>query len=441
MFAQLASSGDQPKDWQGLEFFLQWQLPHDAPALKRVYASFAANLQDIVRFGKKSGATVLLATVPSNLRDFPPLASVHRAGLQTEQLAQWQKHFDAGIEAQAAGRYAEAAGEFRKAASIDDEFAELKYQLARCETELNQPASVEAGFRCARDLDALRFRADSSINEITRQTAKANGILLADLDEELAGRAGENLFYDHVHLNFAGNYQVALRLAAEMERHLPGSPTNDLPWLTEAEVAQRLAFTPFDEKRVGEEMRARMQQPPFNAQSNFRQRDELWAATLARLSAATSNSIPTYQAAVLLAPEDWILRANFARVLEASGDNDAAAKQWSEMSRLLPFSPEGWGNQGRLARIAGDVQQARDFLAKALQQQPDSVKVLTESGILHASLGENEAARRKFREALGLQPGFTVARVNLGLLLAREGNIAGAMSEYHEALRWRTNNV
>jgi tetratricopeptide (TPR) repeat protein len=441
LLAQLPLGADEPKEWQGLEFFLKWKLAHDAPALKRVYASFGANLQDIVRLGKQSGATVLLTTVPSNLRDFAPLASVHRAGLPPEQLTEWQKFFAAGMQAQAAGRYAEAVAEFQKASQIDNEFAELIYQLARCHTELNQPAIAEAGFQRARDLDALRFRADSTINEIIRQIAKANGISPTDLDEELAPRAGGSLFHDHVHLNFAGNYRVALRLANEMEKHWPGAKTNDSPWLAEAEVAQRLAYTAFDERRGGEEMRARMQQPPFNAQSNFRERDELWEATLAALPAATSNSVPTYQAAIQLAPDDWILRANFARVLEASGDNAAAAQQWNEMSRLLPCSPEGWANQGRLARIAGDTQRARDFLAKALRLQPDSVPVLTESGIIHASVGENEAARRDYRAALQLQPGFTVARVNLGLLLAREGNIAGATAEYHEALRWRTNNV
>ncbi|HEX5220646.1 MAG TPA: tetratricopeptide repeat protein [Verrucomicrobiae bacterium] len=440
LFGQLASNEDEPKEWQGLEFFLKWRLPHDAPALKRVYASFGANLQDIVQFGKKSGATVLLATVSSNLRDFAPLASVHRAGLPPEQVAEWQRLFSAGLQAQAAGRHAEAVAEFQKAAAIDDAFAELAYQLARCQMELNQSADAAAGFRRARDLDALRFRADSTNNNIIREVAKANGISLADLDEELGPHAGGNLFYDHVHLNFAGNYQVALRLANEIEKHWPGGKS-DAPWLSEADVARRLAYTAFDERRVGEEMRARMQQPPFNAQSNFRARDELWATTLIALAAAPSNAVPGYQAAIQLAPDDWILRANFARVLEASGDNAAAAQQWSEMSRRLPCSSEGWANQGRLARMAGQTQQARDFLAKALRLQPDSVKVLTESGILHASVGANEAARRDFGAALQLQPAFIAARVSLGLLLASEGNVAGATAEYHEALRWRTNNV
>jgi tetratricopeptide (TPR) repeat protein len=381
MLAQLTRNADERKEWEGLEFFLKWQIALDSPGLKRVYDSFTANLNDVADLARRSGAPVLLATVPVNLRDFSPLASVHRADLQTEQSADWQKLFSAGTNAQATGNFTKALANFRKAAEIDDRFAELVFQRARCETELKQTAAAETDFRRARDLDALRFRADSRLNEIVRETAKTKSLSLIDADAELSRPGDEKFFYDHVHLNLAGNYRVALLFAMELEKLWPGPETNNSPWITEAEVAQRLAFTAFDERRIGEEMRARMQQPPFKAQSNFRERDERWAATLAALAVPTATCVSNYLAAVVLAPDDWILYANFARVLEGSGDNTGAAKQWSEVSRLMPHSPEGWANQGKLARIGGDADHAKSFLAEALKQQPDSVETLGESGV------------------------------------------------------------
>ena len=116
---------------------------------------------------------------------------------------------------------------------------------------------------------------------------------------------------------------------------------------------------------------ARLQQPPFNLQGNFRSRDEHWRATLTALSSAPATGISNYQAAVALAPDDWLLRANFARLLEAAGDNSAAATQWAEVSRLLPHSPEGWANLGSLARMAGDTERARSFLQTALKRYPE----------------------------------------------------------------------
>lgn len=441
LVAQLMRGSSEPTTWEGLEFFLRWRVPLDSPRLKPVYASFAANLSDIAKLGRASGATVMLSTIPVNLRDFPPLASLHREGLRSKQLDDWQKWFSAGTNAQAAGRFADALSDFRKAGELDDGFAELAFQQTSCELKLNPSAPADTDFRRARDLDTLRFRADSRINEIIRQTGQEKGIPLIDADTEFARDGTENLFYDHVHLNFSGNYRLALLFAAEVERHWPGARTNDSPWLTETELARRLAWTGFDEQRVGEEMRARMQQPPFNTQSNFRARDERWRATLAALPSAPAGCVSNYQAAVALAPEDWLLRANFARMLEAAEDNSGAARQWAEVSRLLPHSPEGWANLGSLARMAGDSEHARNFLQTALKQDPDSVEARTELGILEASLGHNESARRQFHSALRLQPGFSPARVNLGLLLAHEGNVAGATAEYRKALHRTPDNV
>src|SRR5204862_3553214 len=145
-----------------------------------------------------------------------------------------------------------------------------------------------------------------------RETAKSKGTLFSDIDEEFKRYGDENLFYDHVHLNFTGNSRVALVFAAELEKNWPGARTNSTPWLTQAEVARRLAYTSFDERRVGEEMRARLQQPPFNAQGNFRARDESWRVRLAALDASPTNYISNYTTAVALARDDWVLHANFA---------------------------------------------------------------------------------------------------------------------------------
>jgi tetratricopeptide (TPR) repeat protein len=440
LLAQLAPSSAEPVAWQGLEFFLKWKVAWVDPRLPRTYASFAANLDDIVESGRRSGAAVIAATVPVNLRDFPPLASVHRPGLVAEPLAEWEQSYAAGLRAEAQGRSDAALASFRRAAEIDDGFALLAFHRAGCELALQQPAA-DADFRRARDLDALRFRADSRINEIIRQTAAARGIAVADFDRELGGDAGDALFYDHVHLNFTGNYRVAVGFAAEMEKHWPGVRTNTQPWLTEAEVARRLAWTSFDESRVAGEVRARLQQPPFSAQENFRARDERWGAAITAWSAPEADGVSNYLAAVALAPDDWLLHANFARLLEAAGDGMGAAAQWGEVARWLPCSQEGWSNLGRLARLAGQPDRAGDFLREALKQNPYSVETLTESGVLEESLGHTNTAEHRFRAALRLQPGFSAARVDLGLLLARQGDAAGAAAEYRRALGWQTNNV
>jgi len=444
--AEAGRSSSEPANWEGLELFLGHQVPRDDPRLPAVYANFAANLTDLAALGRQSGATVLFATVPVNLRDSPPFASRHRPGLRADELAAWETGFATGTRAQAAGQFAAALTAYQPAAHIDGEHAQLIYQRAQCELALRQTASADTDFRLARDLDTLRFRSDSRINDIIRDVATARGVPVADADRQFAalpgeGIPGDNLFYDHVHLNFTGNYQMARLFAAEVEAHWPGPPAPAPPWLTEAEVRRRLAYNDFDQRRVAAEMRARLQQPPFNRQSNFHQRDAQWQATIAALDAPATNFSSNYEAAVTLAPDDWVLHAGFARLDEAANDLSGAATQWREVARLLPHSALGWASLGRLARLAGDAAQAADFVGQGLQQQPDSVETLTESGLVEASRGNTNQALRQFRRALRLQPGFSAARVNLGLLLARAGDATGAAAQYREELRWHTNNV
>ena len=445
LFASMGRSAKEPANWDGLELFLDQQVNHADSRLTNVYANFTANLGAIADLGQRSGAKVLFATVPVNLRDCPPFASRHRPQLRSEELSAWENYFASGNLAQNEGRYEAALSNYNQAAQIDGEFAQLVFQRARGELDSKQAMLAEADFRLARDLDTLRFRADSRINEIIRQVATDKRVPLIAADQQFArwleGIPGDDLFYDHVHLNFTGNYLLALQFATELETQWLGAKTSSPPWLTEAEVARRLAFTDYDQRRVAVEMRARLQQPPFNAQSNFGSRDQHWRQTIADWSASPASCGSNYQAALALAPEDWLLHANFARLLEAAGDDPRATTQWLEVSRLMPHSAQAWASLGRLARMAGEPARAAGLLREALRQQPDSVETLTELGILEASQGAAREARSHFQSALRLQPGSSPARVNLGLLLARAGDVAGATAQYREALRWHPNHV
>jgi hypothetical protein len=62
-------------------FFQQHRVAADDPWRGAVYNNFQANLADLCRSGRRSGAAVLLVTVPVNLKDSPPFGSLHRADL------------------------------------------------------------------------------------------------------------------------------------------------------------------------------------------------------------------------------------------------------------------------------------------------------------------------------------------------------------------------
>src|SRR5271165_3070930 len=83
--------GTQKKEWGGMEMFLDKQLPASSPLMKPTYENFESNLRDTVAAARRSGATVLVSTVATNLKDCGPFASMHREGLSGADLASWSQ--------------------------------------------------------------------------------------------------------------------------------------------------------------------------------------------------------------------------------------------------------------------------------------------------------------------------------------------------------------
>ncbi len=118
--------------WRGLAMFMNNQVAADDPRLAAVYDNYRRNLTEICGIARRSHAAVVLSTVAVNLRDFPPLASLHRRDLAAGELAKWESLYKAGGELEANKRWPEALAQYEAAAKIDDRFAELQFHIAEC---------------------------------------------------------------------------------------------------------------------------------------------------------------------------------------------------------------------------------------------------------------------------------------------------------------------
>ena len=76
------------QEWGGMVMFLKQQVAMNDPRMASVYKNFECNLKDIIEVGRCNGVGIVLSTVGSNLKDCPPLASVHRANLSDQDLRQ-----------------------------------------------------------------------------------------------------------------------------------------------------------------------------------------------------------------------------------------------------------------------------------------------------------------------------------------------------------------
>jgi tetratricopeptide (TPR) repeat protein len=268
----LTKLGTQKREWGGMEMFLDKQLPADSQLMKQVYGNFESNLRDTIAAARRSGARVIVSTVATNLKDCAPFASLHREGLTPDQLHSWNELVQHGGELEASRSYAEALQKYVAASKIDNHYAELEFRIARTLRGQGDFAGAREHFMRARDLDTLRFRADSQINDINRSSAAASGAELVDADKLFAqaspdGIAGSELVYEHVHMTPEGNYLLARALFLQIASRLtPPMQASDVPSQEQSE--QLLAFTPHDRTRLAREMLGRLQRPPFTTQLN-----------------------------------------------------------------------------------------------------------------------------------------------------------------------------
>jgi len=447
----------KPAEWEGMEMFLQQQVRQDDPRMARVYEHFQKNLEEILDAGLASGAKVLLSTVASNLKDCAPFGSLHRAGLAEAQRAGWEKFYQAGIREENATNYSDAIAEYQQAAQIDDQFAELFFRLGRCQSALGRYPEARHSFEQARDLDTLRFRADTRINQAIRaaQIRRVDGVRLFDAVETVASNsphqiAGEEFFLEHVHLNFDGNYLLARGVVEQIEASWPAllgaSGPKSEPLLSREECGRRLALTDWNRFQLVDEMSKRLRQPPFSQQLGHGARDERLAKERTALQPALAGdgvrpSIEVFRAALDLAPDDWVLRENFAKLLQSTGDPTGAEEQWRKVVALMPHYDQAHYSLGNVLDAQGKSGEALQYLQQAVRRRPDSLEAHNGLGLALANQGKNSEAMREYEAILRRKPAFSEARVNLGQLLAEQGKIEEAMAQYASALRFNSNST
>jgi len=349
----LTKLGAQKKEWGGMEMFLDKQVRADSPLMPHAYENFENNLRDTVAAARSSGARVIVSTIATNLKDCGPFGSLHREGLSPEDLRAWSALVQQGADFEKGRSYDEALKVYQAAAKIDGQYAELEFRIAHAQWMLGNYTDAAEHFARARDLDTLRFRADSKINNINRDVARSSGAELVDAEAIFSGSKetpngiiGNELVYEHVHMTPLGNYQLAramfLQVASKLTPEAGNSVTgSDVP--TEAECEQLLALTGHDRIRIATDMLRRLQSPPFTNQLNHT--DQVLRLML-QSQAPGENPDETdaqYQWAIRKRPDDRVLHYNYGLFLLER--NRTAAIEQLRMSRAwdgLPvFAPDG----------------------------------------------------------------------------------------------------
>jgi len=432
-------------EWGGMMMFLNQQVRADDRQMETVYRNFARNLSDIIAAGRAAGAGIVISTVAVNLKDCAPFASEHRRNLSAAELAEWDRLYQSGLAAQQAGQLSQAVAQFQAAAGIDDRFAELRFRRGQAALALGDAATAQTELAAARDWDTLRFRCDSRLNSLIRKNAANRAgekILLADAEKEFAadstnGLPGQEFFYEHVHLNFQGNYLLARVLTEKVERLLP--PKNRAPappWPSPADCARRLGWTEHDWQRALAEIVSRLSAPPFTYQCSHAEQLRALAVAARKIAAAASPAAVASSCETAFAawPNDATLAQQLAQARRNNGDLAGAETAAKRSLELLPSNAESWSLLGTILVKQQKFADAIAAYRQAFALDAQDVWSLQNVAVALGKLNRQDEAEHEFRHALAIKPRFGPAWIGLGQLLEATGRTNEAVNCFQRGL-------
>lgn len=391
--------------WKGMQMFTSENVALSDPRLETVYSHYRHNLADIVATLQDKGAHVILSTVPVNLRDSAPFASTHKAGLSPAQVTQWEDAFIQANSRLADEDWPAAISLLEKALSIDPEYADAHFQLALAHEGMQDYEKAAMHLKKARDLDSLRFRADSQINSIVRSVASEfnqSPLTLVDnaaafATESRPGQPGWDLLLEHVHYDFGGDYVLAREFSHAILADLGAEADHPLD---EAEVASRIGYPSNMTLKVMDRVVNMVKAPPFTGQSNQAELisfiDDRKSQAQAQLG-PIGEQIKRRQSVLRSGKGDWRLRYELAHLLEHVGDKQGASEQLKLLYSEYPHHHDSQVMLAKMLHKDGKYREELPYLEAALRNSRGDEALIAQLsgwlGLVYFKLGKPENAK------------------------------------------------
>ena len=451
ILAMISADNDRPDVWRGLEMFLEKQVRFDDTSLQYVYRHFQENLKDIIHVGHKAGAKIIVCTVGSNLKDCPPFASLHDNNIAEAKESKWDEIYKRGVQYEEARQYREAIEKFLAADAIDDRYADLQFRLGRCYWAVGEYKEARKRYVNARELDTLRFRADKRINAIIRDVTtggKTKSVWLADAVETFEKNSphqtpGEELFLEHVHLNFKGNYLLAKTVFDKVEEILPEEikrkKAGDRLPLSEDQCARRLAYTDWDRYKIAMAIHNASKNAPYSNQLYHEQRfsraaQNIQAQKTGFTTSALQNIADEYRSAIKRNPGDWLLHWQFAVMLqEGLKDYAGAVEQYGLLLEHSNYAA-AHTNIGGLLHELGHTDKGIAHCQEAIRIKPTFADAHFKVAGMYESRGQIQKALDHYDTTLRLRPNYLNAHSGLIRIFVRQQRIDDAVKLYRKTL-------
>ena len=401
----------QELEWEGMQMFTNNGVPHDDPRMASVYGHYEDNLTDIIETLRGKGIHVLLSSVPVNLRHSAPFLSVRRPDLSDEELDQWRALTRSGSDSASQENWGDAVTQFQAALEIDPGYADTHFRLATALENRGDFQEAKTHYQRALDLDALRFRADTRLNQVIQNIAAGiEGDTFSFVDSAAAFeeasqpyQPGWNLFLEHVHYDFAGNNVLAAQISRSIMSNLaPGDEYQPLPG---DEVARRIGFPNYDTIAEIKNLQGMIEHPPFPGQGNYAGLQNFLNGKLERVTQAVGSQREVVQkrrGVVESGVADWKVHFELAVINQRLRNPPAMYRHLNQILELYPHNRETYMKIAEAMSKEGKWREVIPYLEQSLYYtRADETKIAETTGWLgtaYLRIGEHEKATDLFLE-------------------------------------------
>ena len=438
----------QELEWKGMQMFTNNGVPHDDPRMEAVYSHYENNLTSIINTLQDKGIHVVLSSVPVNLRHSAPFLSVRQEGLTEDELNRWREQTGQGAQSSDSGNWAEAVTYFEGALEIDPGYADTHFRLATALENLGQFQKARTHYQRALDLDALRFRADTKINQIIQDVgASIESEAFSFVDSAAAFeqasqpyQPGWSLLLEHVHYDFGGNHVLAAEISRSIVNDLTG--TRDYQPLPGPEVARRVGFPNHDTIAELRNLQGMIRQPPFPGQSNFATFDSVLSDKIDRITGAVGSEEEALQRRrdiVISGLADWKIYFELAVLNQRLQNPSAAYYHLNKILELYPHNRESYiklaealSRDGRWPEVIPVLERSLNYARGDEQKLAETIGWL---GTAYLRTGEYETARELLLEVVEAYPdqiGLAFRAYGNLIRYARENGKADDLDRYVE---------
>ncbi len=183
------------------------QIAFQSHLYQKGIAQFRNNMDETLRLLNSKNIPVFISNLVSNEKNLPPFINIDPDSLQVPD---FQKNYHAAIQALQTGDSITASSSFTRANQAYSLHASCNFYLGRLALAKQAGKNASAYLSKAKDLDALRFRAPTAINDVIRELcSRYTNTHLVDskslFEDNSAGKIiGDELMMEHVHPNLMG---------------------------------------------------------------------------------------------------------------------------------------------------------------------------------------------------------------------------------------------